>query len=138
MTIDLTGPVATFILTVIYIYAFILIIVAVSVMIEEFGFKETYLSPFIAIGMLCKWIWRYVITYLPYRLARKKATRLLGYKPKGWKDYYLLTKFNHIRVGSLKVSFTILKMKSWEVREEDKELYEERLKRSKGIRISKS
>ncbi|MBC1420147.1 hypothetical protein [Listeria fleischmannii] len=138
MTIDLTGPIPTFILTVIYIYALILIMIAISAMIDELGFIETLLAPFITIGIIWEWIWQYVITYIPYRLARKKATLLLGYKPIDWHDYYLLTGLAGARVGSLKVSFAVLKMKTWEVREEDKELYEERIKRSKGIRVSKS
>lgn len=135
MTIDLTGPVATFILSVIYIYVFILIVIAMSVMLEDFGFKETFLSPFIAIG---KCIWGYGITYIPYKIAQKKATRLLGYKPSRGYDYYLLTGLHDIRIGALKVSFTILKMKTWTVREEDNEQYEMRLRASKGIRTSKS
>lgn len=138
MTIDLTGPVATFILTLIYIYVFILIIIAIQALVDELGFTETLLAPFIAIGIIWEWIWQHVITYLPYKLARKKATRLLGYKPTGWYDYYLLTGLQGARVGSLKVSFTILKMKTWEAREEDKEKYEMRLRASRGIRTSKS
>lgn len=138
MTIDLTGPIPTFILTVIYIYACILIIIAISVLVDEEGLQDAFLSPFVAIGGLCKWVWIYILTYIPCKMARKKATRLLGYKPTNGQDYYLLIGYTGERAGSLKTSFTILKMKTWEVREEDKELYEERLKRSKGIRISKS
>ncbi|EIA21398.1 hypothetical protein [Listeria fleischmannii] len=138
MTIDLTGPIPTFILTVIYIYACILIIIAIQALVDELGFIETLLAPFITIGIICKWIWVYIITYIPYQLARKKATRLLGYKPTNGQDYYLLVGNLGIRAGSFKGSLAVLRLKNWELREEDKELYEERLKRSKGIRISKS